>query len=51
LTLNGPHGVIAQKMIIFITTAVKTSNPTDLKQYFMAGVESRFLVLNPPVHQ
>jgi hypothetical protein len=25
--LNGLHGVISQKMILFITTAVKTSNP------------------------
>jgi hypothetical protein len=24
----GLHGVISQKMILFITTAVKTSNPT-----------------------
>jgi hypothetical protein len=28
LKLNGLHGVISQKMILFITTAVKTSNPT-----------------------
>jgi hypothetical protein len=26
--LNGLHGVISQKMILFITTALKTSNPT-----------------------
>jgi hypothetical protein len=26
--LDGLHGVISQKMILFITTAVKTSNPT-----------------------
>jgi hypothetical protein len=26
--LNGLHGVISQKIILFITTAVKTSNPT-----------------------
>jgi hypothetical protein len=26
-TLNGLYGVISQKMILFITTAVKTSNP------------------------
>jgi hypothetical protein len=25
---NGLHGVISQKMVVFITTAVKTSNPT-----------------------
>jgi hypothetical protein len=29
LTLNGLHGVISQKMALFITTAVITSNPTD----------------------
>jgi hypothetical protein len=28
LTLNGLHGVISQMMMLFITTAVKTSNPT-----------------------
>jgi hypothetical protein len=28
LTLNGLHGVISQKKILFITTAVETSNPT-----------------------
>jgi hypothetical protein len=28
LTLNRLHGVISRKMILFITTAVKTSNPT-----------------------
>jgi hypothetical protein len=27
LKLNGLHGVISQKMIVFITTSVKTSNP------------------------
>jgi hypothetical protein len=26
----GLHGVISQKMILFITTAVKTSNPTTM---------------------
>jgi hypothetical protein len=26
LTLNGLHGVISQKMVLFITTAVRTSN-------------------------
>jgi hypothetical protein len=30
LKLNGLHGVISQKMILFITTAVKTSNSTLL---------------------
>jgi hypothetical protein len=28
LQLNRLHGVISQKIILFITTAVKTSNPT-----------------------
>jgi hypothetical protein len=28
LTFNGLHGVISQKMVLFITTAVRTSNPT-----------------------
>jgi hypothetical protein len=28
LKLNGLHDVIYQKMVLFITTAVKTSNPT-----------------------
>jgi hypothetical protein len=28
LTLNGLHGVIFQKMVLFITTSVRTSNPT-----------------------
>jgi hypothetical protein len=30
--LNGLHGVISEKMILFITTAVKTSNPTRLSK-------------------
>jgi hypothetical protein len=28
LTLNGQHGIMSQKMMIFITTAVKISTPT-----------------------
>jgi hypothetical protein len=28
LTFNGLHGVISQKIVLFITTAVRTSNPT-----------------------
>jgi hypothetical protein len=30
LTLNGLHDVISQKMVLFRTTAVRTSNPTSL---------------------
>jgi hypothetical protein len=29
LTLNGLHGIISQKMVLFITTAVRTSDPTE----------------------
>jgi hypothetical protein len=31
LKVNGPHGVIAQKTGLFITTAVRTLNPTSHK--------------------
>jgi hypothetical protein len=31
--LNGLHGVISQKKALFITTGVRTSNPTYLKVY------------------
>jgi hypothetical protein len=30
LNLDGLHDVISEKMVLFITTAVKTSNPTLL---------------------
>jgi hypothetical protein len=30
LTFNGPHGVISQKIVLLISTAVRTSNPTQL---------------------
>jgi hypothetical protein len=33
LKLNGLHGVISQKMILFITTVVKTSNPAPGKAF------------------
>jgi hypothetical protein len=29
--LNGLHGVISQKTVLFITTAVGTSNPTKIE--------------------
>jgi hypothetical protein len=35
LTFNGLHGVISQKIVLFITTAVRTSNPTNV--YSSAG--------------
>jgi hypothetical protein len=34
LKLNGLHSGISQKMILFITTAVKTSNPTEKEEDF-----------------
>jgi hypothetical protein len=34
LTVNGLHGVISQKIVLFITTAVRTSDPTNLKMFF-----------------
>jgi hypothetical protein len=43
LTLNGLHCVISQKMVLFITTAVTTSNPTYIK---LAGslIEFRYFI-------
>jgi hypothetical protein len=37
LKLNGLHGVISQKIILFITTAVETSNPTFLLVVYLHG--------------
>jgi hypothetical protein len=33
LTFNGTHGVISQKIEIFLTTAVRTLNPTELRHW------------------
>jgi hypothetical protein len=41
LTLNGLHGVISQKMVLFITTGVKTSNPI----LFTCSDESSLLII------
>jgi hypothetical protein len=30
LTFNGLHGVVSQKIALFITTAVRTSNPPEV---------------------
>jgi hypothetical protein len=35
LTFNGLHGVISQKIELSITTAVRTSNPTEMKETFL----------------
>jgi drug/metabolite transporter (DMT)-like permease len=43
LKLNGLHGIIFQNMILFITTAVKTSNPTNfmlLRSHNISGINS-----------
>jgi hypothetical protein len=37
LAFNGLHGVISQKIVIFITTVVRTSNPTDIILAFVAS--------------
>jgi hypothetical protein len=34
LIFNGLHGVIYQKIVLFITTAVTTSNPIDMNFIF-----------------
>jgi hypothetical protein len=39
LTFNGLYGVISQKMVLFITAAVRTSNPTYLS--FLGGTEEK----------
>jgi hypothetical protein len=36
LTCNGLHGVISQKIVLFITTAVSTSNPTGFPRFAVA---------------
>jgi hypothetical protein len=41
LTLNGLLGVISQKIILFITTAVRTSNPTSLSVILILSLEKR----------
>jgi hypothetical protein len=36
LTLNGLHCVISQKLILFITTALKTSNPAEYEEFYVS---------------
>jgi hypothetical protein len=38
LTLSGLHGVISKKNVLFITTAVRTSNPTCRTQFYSNSV-------------
>jgi hypothetical protein len=51
LKLNGLHGVIFQKMILFLTTAVKTSNPTyEAPQYAVSlGPPFPYVIPNVPL--
>jgi hypothetical protein len=42
LELNGLHGVVSQKMILFITTAVKTSNPTNVILFEQCAITSHY---------
>jgi hypothetical protein len=44
LTLNGLHGVISQKMVLFITTAVRTSNHTIIISLNMIKMLGNYLV-------
>jgi hypothetical protein len=34
LTFNGVYGVISQKIILFITTAVRISDPTSIVEIY-----------------
>jgi hypothetical protein len=38
LTFNGLHGVISQNIVLFVNTAVRTSDPTTVS-FFMVPVE------------
>jgi hypothetical protein len=38
-TFNGLHGVETQRTVVFITTAVRTSNPTEKQVVLMKLVE------------
>jgi hypothetical protein len=37
LSVNGRHEVISQKIELFVTTAVRTSDPTQFQFYFLAS--------------
>jgi hypothetical protein len=50
LKLNGLHGVISQKMIVFKTTALKTSNPTSLGLFTNYGFSQWCEVLPNKIH-
>jgi hypothetical protein len=46
LKLYGLHSVISQKMILFITTGVKTSNPTNVHLYTTLKLRNRICFIS-----
>jgi hypothetical protein len=38
LALNGLHGVISQKIVLFITTTVRSSNPTNILHFNRSSI-------------
>jgi hypothetical protein len=46
-SFNGPHGVMARKTELFITTAVRTSNPTNYLRYFVRNFGYIVRMLKP----
>jgi hypothetical protein len=46
VTFNGLHGDISQKIELFITTAVETSNPTTHVQICIKTENARKILLN-----
>jgi hypothetical protein len=47
LTFYGPHGAMSQKVQLFVTTAVRTSNPQN---YWVPGLGPSFGFLNTRKH-
>jgi hypothetical protein len=46
LTFNGLYGVISQKIVLFIITAVRTSNPTTSVR--ISGLRAEILTRDVP---
>jgi hypothetical protein len=49
LTFNGLHGVISQKIVLFITTNVRTSNPTN-QNLIHEKIKKRLILGNASYH-
>jgi hypothetical protein len=43
LTFNELHGVISQKTEVFVTAAVRTSNPAPAKNFWEQGAEGEYV--------